>query len=136
MQPYFLYLLERKPLFGYGIGSFGPTAFSLDINHVKDGLDYMDSTYRAIILQFGIVGALIYVLVYLFTTTITIIKSNTKNYKNEFATVILFNIIFYFHSLFFNTLDGFPGSILFFAVNAFFIGCITRKHSIYRMIKK
>jgi hypothetical protein len=106
---YALDLIFQNLFFGHGLASFGPaTIYSNFI--VKDPLHYVDSTVLSSLLQFGLIGTLIYLLPYIYLI-FNPIKDKKLRYSVFSLTIILFSF-----GVFYNAIDGWPGGVIFFTL--------------------
>lgn len=123
----------KSPIIGNGLGSFGAaTTFS---NNIDTGFEYLDSSILSILLQFGIIGFILYFGFILFNFyhihRCLLIKNDSALI---FANTSVF-ILFIIYSFLFNFIDGWPGAIFiyswlgFMRGQVFAMGSFRRKQS-------
>jgi hypothetical protein len=111
------------PVLGYGLGAFGPAAFKAAQMGTASMLkvDYVDSFFITTILNLGLLGLSFFLLLvaYVFASMRRLIRRlddpQMVDAISGLRVVLLINLIY---SIFFNMIDGFPGSLYFW----FFIG--------------
>jgi O-antigen ligase len=115
----------EHPIFGYGLGSFGPAAFKavqMGWASVSKAY-YMDSFFLTTLLNTGLTGLCLFLLLlvnvfgYIRKTGKNTSVRETKDLISGIKVLLLINL---FYSLFFNMIDGFPGSLYFW----FFAGVV------------
>lgn len=114
IYPFAVSLIGENFLFGYGIASFGPaTIYSQFIP--KDPLHFVDSTILTSLLQFGVLGTVIYL-----TPLIYLIYFSFNNKRIRYGVGCLVFILVTF-GMFYNAIDGWPGGVIYFTLIGFLL---------------
>lgn len=105
-------LIEKKFIFGYGLGSYGPA--SIFSEGVYNSIDYIDSSFLSISLQFGLFGLILYIL-FISINFYRILQKSLQLKKYDIALLnFILALITIIYSIFFNFTNAWPGSILIF----------------------
>lgn len=129
-------LIEKRPVFGYGMGSFGPSAIKSQ-EFTKNDYEsaYVDSSFLTLILNTGVVGFSLFLLfifsIFLFLANL-IRRTKDAFLKDITKGIFLAMIMILIYSIPFNIIDGFPGSAFFWVLLglAFSINNIVKRQNI------
>jgi len=134
--PYAIKEFSLHPYLGSGIGSSG-AASTVDLETAFIGEQYLDSSILSMILQFGIIGFFLIQICFYFIISkiyklLKVVKMNQFRFQ-----FFVFLLLCFLYSIFFNFIDGWPGSIWFYGGLGYVLGYLRNcERSIHLRVNK